>query len=166
MRRVFTHVTRRYSTTALSLWLTPNMGAHGNTHVHVLYTRILQRLWVPVGYSRWQQSFHIRVTVCPLTSVASKIERRPCADLSQSCSCWLRKSKSFTRWICEGENKVVTPKCSCRSCDVCHRLNTESDHGLKVVITLKVLGFRCREVKTKLQQKQDSCHHSRCSSYG
>lgn len=29
-------------------------------------------------------------TACPLTSVASKIERRPCGDLSHCCSCWLR----------------------------------------------------------------------------
>lgn len=45
------------------------------------------------------------VAACPLTSGASKIEERPCGDLSHGCSCWVRsfgrQSKMFTCWAAE-----------------------------------------------------------------
>ncbi len=85
----------------------------------------------------------LRVTACPLTSVASKIEKRPCGDLSHSCSCWLRgfgrQSNSFRRWASAVQKKKKKKYLySCGSCDV-YSARTQSHRGLKVIISFTFL---------------------------
>lgn len=64
----------------------------------------------PVGTCRLYDSSHsthtdFSVAACPLTPAASKIEKRPCADSTPICSCWLRTfgrlPKTLTRWAGE-----------------------------------------------------------------
>lgn len=108
---------------------------------HVLYTHIFySSLWgarppVIVYDSSHSTRTVFRVTACPLTSVDSKIEKGPCGDLSQSCSCWLRtfgrQPKSLARWASEVKKLRNTWTV------LLQLLRCLSYRGLKVRITFK-----------------------------
>lgn len=88
-----------------------------------------------------------RVTVCPLTPVASKIEGRPCGDLSHSPSCWLRtfgrQSNTLTCWAAHRKKKEkkkgdALHLFSWRRCDEVFAHSQWLQSGLNVVISLRL----------------------------
>lgn len=107
---IYTRIRVRNGTNVISLTDINHACAHAHAEWKMkclqvfVYARFTQKCFTHMLVIVYDSthSTHTAYTVaaCPLTSAASKIEERPCRDLSHSCSCWLRtfgrQSKTHT----------------------------------------------------------------------